>query len=408
MLSENVRIALTSILANKLRAALTTLGIMIGVASVIAVVSLVQGLKQRFSEDLEGVGATYILVFPDAGEERNTLNPKIPALTYEDGLAIVRQAPEIRNFTPIFYRPGAEAKYRDLRHSTTLLGVGESYQDVVNHWVDRGRFFTALDMEARKQVCVVGTELAKKLGIDRDAIGSVIQVAGSSFTVVGVMEKRGRMFADDYDDLVLIPFPTSSMLYGPDAVRSLRLDLQASDPQRMDLAQEQIRDVLRVRHGLREKDKDDFRILLQEEILKTVSSALTSTSLIMGAVVGIALLVGGIGIMNIMLVSVTERTREIGIRKAVGARRKDILSQFLIEAIVLSGLGGLIGILGGMGLGAIARQFIRRFIEFPTTHTPIWAIGLSFGFCALLGIIFGIYPAAKASKLDPIEALRYE
>jgi putative ABC transport system permease protein len=408
MLSENLRIALTSILANKLRAVLTTLGIMIGVASVIAVVSLVQGLKQRFADDLEGVGATYILVFPDAGDERNTISPKIPALTYDDGLAVVRQSSEIRNFTPIFYRPGAEAKYRDQRHTTTLLGVGESYQDVVNHWVDRGRFFTALDLEARKQVCIVGSELARKIGIDQDPIGTAIQVAGSSFTVVGVMEERGRMFADDYDDLVLIPFPTSAMLYGPDAVRSLRLDFQASDPQRMDLAEEQIKEILRVRHGLRDKDKDDFRVLLQEEILKTVSSALTSTSLIMGAVVGIALLVGGIGIMNIMLVSVTERTREIGIRKAMGARRQDILSQFLIEAIVLSGLGGLVGILAGMGLGAAARQFIRQFIEFPTTFTPLWAIGLAFGFCGLLGVIFGIYPAAKAAKLDPIESLRYE
>ncbi len=408
MFSENLRIALKSIAANKLRSVLTTLGIMIGVASVIAVVSLVQGLKQRFANDLEGVGATYILVFPDAGQERNTLNPKIPALTYEDGLAIVRQAPEIRNFTPIFYRPGAEAKRRDLRHSTTLLGVGESYQEVVNHWVDKGRFFTTLDMEARKQVCVVGVELAEKLGLEPSPIGSVIQVAGSAFTVVGVMEPRGRMFADDYDDLVLIPFPTSGMLYGPDAIRSLRLDLQAADATRMDLAQEQIRDVLRVRHGLKEKDKDDFRILLQEEILKAVSGALTSTSLIMGAVVGIALLVGGIGIMNIMLVSVTERTREIGIRKSMGARRRDILMQFLIEAVALSGLGGVIGVVGGMLLGFAARQFIRRFIEFPTTYTPLWAVALAFGFCALLGIIFGIYPAAKASKLDPIEALRYE
>jgi putative ABC transport system permease protein len=188
----------------------------------------------------------------------------------------------------------------------------------------------------------------------------------------------------------------------------LRLDFQAVDATRMDLAQEQIRDVLRPRHGLREKDKDDFRIILQEEILKTVSGALTSTSLIMGAVVGIALLVGGIGIMNIMLVSVTERTREIGIRKSMGARRRDILMQFLIEAVVLSGMGGLIGVAGGMLLGFGARQFIRRFIEFPTTYTPLWAVALAFGFCALLGIIFGIYPAAKASKLDPIEALRYE
>jgi putative ABC transport system permease protein len=176
----------------------------------------------------------------------------------------------------------------------------------------------------------------------------------------------------------------------------------------LDLAKEQVTDVLRARHHLKKGEKNDFRILAQEELLKTFSSVLLYVSLIMGGVVGIALLVGGIGIMNIMLVSVTERTREIGIRKSIGARRRDVLLQFLIEAIVLSGLGGAIGILGGFLLANAARWVIGRWVELPPVHTPFWAIAVSFTFCAFLGIIFGIYPAAKASKLDPIEALRYE
>ena len=407
MFSENLKIALKALWANKLRSILTTLGIIIGVGSVIAVVSLVQGMNHGIANELEGVGATYLVVFPDPGEDRNSFSQKMPDLTFEDGLAVMRSASMVKEFTPIFFTT-VEAKQRDTRHRSMLLGVSESYPDVVNHWVDRGRFFTPLDMQARKSVATIGVEVARKLGIERDPIGKVIQLNNSSFTVIGVMEKMGSMLGQDRDDLVLIPFPTAGLLYGADAIRTIRLDFQATGAKEVDQAKQQIRDILRGRHRLKEGQKDDFRIVLQEEIVKTVSKTLTMTSLIMGAVVGIALLVGGIGIMNIMLVSVTERTREIGIRKAVGARRQDVMSQFLIEAVTLSALGGVIGIVGGFLLATGVREILARWIEFPRVFTPIWAIVLSFSFCALLGVIFGVYPAAKASKLDPIESLRYE
>jgi putative ABC transport system permease protein len=407
MLLENIRIALVAIWANKMRSILTTLGIIIGVASVISVVSLVQGMQHGISNELQGVGATYILVVPDSGQQRHSMNMKVPDLTYQDGLAVVAGAPEVRSFTPIFYTV-AEMRYRDSRHSATLLGVGDSYQDVVNHWVERGRFFTPVDVENRKRVALIGQEAARKLGLGDNPIGRTVQVNRTAFTIIGLMEEKGRMFGQDNDDVLLIPFPTAGVVFGPDAMRSIRLDFQARDAGRVDLAKEQIREVLRLRHRLKKGQDDDFRIIIQEEILKSVARTLTMTSLIMGAIVGIALLVGGIGIMNIMLVSVTERTREIGIRKSVGARRVDVLQQFLIEAVTLSGVGGLLGVVLGVLLGIGLRSFISQWIEFPAVHTPLWAVVLSFGFCAFLGIVFGIYPAAKASKLDPIEALRYE
>jgi putative ABC transport system permease protein len=406
MFSENLRIALKALWANKLRSVLTTLGIMIGVTSVIAVVSIVQGLQFGISKELQGVGSTFIEVFPDAGEQR-TFAPRIPDLTYEDGVAVRRSAPEVREFTPIFFTM-AETKYRDVHHTVTLLAVGDTYQEVVNHWVERGRFFSPLDSEAKKRVCTLGKEAAKKLGLSADPTGRTVSVNGTSFTVIGIMETKGNSFGRDRDDIVIIPFSTAGLIYGPEETRKLVLDFQARSASQIDLAREQITEVLRNRHRLKKKDADDFRILLQEELLKTISKVLLSTSLIMGAVVGIALLVGGIGIMNIMLVSVTERTREIGIRKSIGARRRDVLMQFLIEAIVLSGLGGVIGIVGGMALANGIRLYVKRWIEFPPVHTPIWAVVLAFTFCAFLGTIFGVYPAAKASKLDPIDALRYE
>jgi len=406
MFTENLKIALRALWANRMRSVLTTLGIIIGVASVIAVVSLVQGLEHRFSTDLQGVGATYVQVVPDPGEDFS-FNRKYPKLTYDDGVAIMRSSSEIREFTPIFFTT-VQSKYLDRRHETFLLGVGEPYQDVCNHWVERGRFFTPVDVEGKKRVCTIGSEASRKLGLGSSPMGRVIDLNGSSFTVVGIMEKKGRMFGQDLDDLVLIPFPTAAVLYGTYGVERLRLDFQARDAKTMDLAKQQMSQTLRATHHLKKDAPDDFRILLQEEILKTVSSVLLSTSLVMGAVVGIALLVGGIGIMNIMLVSVTERTREIGIRKAIGARRQDVLMQFLIEAVTLSGIGGLVGVVSGILLAMSVRAFIQRWIDFPPVHTPIWAVVLAVGFCAVLGVIFGIYPAAKASKLDPIDALRYE
>ena len=227
----------------------------------------------------------------------------------------------------------------------------------------------------------------------------------ATFTVVGVMEKMGEFLGQNRDSLVIIPFSTAREIYGDEAMKQIRLDFKARAPQDVDRAKELMTAILRERHGLKADVSNDFEILLQEEILKTTSTILGTITKVIGAVVGIALLVGGIGIMNIMLVSVTERTREIGVRKAVGARRADLLMQFLIEAVTLSILGGSVGILLGWGLGALGAAAIPGF---PAAHVPLWAILLGFGFATLVGVIFGIYPAGKAAALDPIESLRYE
>ena len=370
MFLENLKIALRALSANKMRSLLTVLGVMIGVASVIAVVSLVQGLQYKISKDLEGIGSNYVEVFPDAGEERNPFLQKMPDLTIDDAVAVRKSVSGIREFTPLFVS-NAQTKYADARHAAQMWAVNPSYQDILNHWVEHGRFFTALDEETKKRVAVVGPEVVSKLHLGGDAIGKVIQIDDVGYTVVGILEKKGGTLGQDRDDMLLIPFSTATAVYGPENMKKLVLAFQLRAGSDRDLAKEQLAETLRARHHLKKGERDDFRILAQEELLKTVSGILLTVSGVMAAVVGIALLVGGIGIMNIMLVSVTERTREIGIRKAIGARRRDVLLQFLIEAIALSGLGGAVGIAGGYLLANIIRLAFKKFVDLPPVHTPL-------------------------------------
>ena len=407
MFFENLKIALTAIFANKMRSLLTVLGIMIGVAAVIAVVSIVQGMQFAISNELQQIGSTFIQIVPGAGDRRNPFLQRSPELTVEDAVAVRRGTTDVAGYSPIFIT-GAQMKSGGTEHTGQVLAVNTSYQEIVNHWVDQGRFFTPLDEETRKRVAVIGPNVVDDLDLGSKPVGKVIQVAELPFTVIGVLERKGGALGDDQDDRVLIPFTTATVVYGPEQMRRLVLIFQMRPGADMDLAKEQMSDILRARHRLGKGVEDDFRIVAQEEIMKTVSSVLLNVSLIMGAVVGIALIVGGIGIMNIMLVSVTERTREIGIRKSIGARRRDVMLQFLIEAIVLSGLGGVIGIAGGFGLANATRLVLKKWVDLPPVHTPLWAILVAVSFCAFLGVLFGMYPAAKASKLDPIEALRYE
>jgi len=407
MFLENLRIALRAIGANKMRSILTVLGVMIGVASVIAVVSLVQGMQYKISKDLQSIGSSFIEVYPDPGDRRNPFLQKMPDLTVEDAEAVRHGTTSIREFTPI-YIANAQMKFADARHQSQMYAVNGAYQEIVNHWVEHGRFFTPLDEEGKKRVTVVGLEVVDALRLGREPIGKMIEVNGNAFTVVGILEKKGGTFGNNQDDLIIIPFSTATAIFGSENMRKLVLAFQMRTNADLDLTKEQVTEILRARHHLKKDEANDFRILAQEEIMKTISTVLMNTTMVMAAVVGIALLVGGIGIMNIMLVSVTERTREIGIRKSIGARRQDVLLQFLIEAIALSGLGGAVGVVGGYLLANVARLALAKLVQLPPVHTPIWAIVLAFGFCAFLGITFGIYPAAKASKLDPIEALRYE
>jgi putative ABC transport system permease protein len=381
--------------------------VMIGVASVIAVVSLVQGMQYKISNDLQSIGATFIEVYPDPGDQRNPFLQRLPDLTIQDAEAVRKATTSVHEWTPI-YIASAQMKFGDAHHSSQMYAVNGAYQEVVNHWVQHGRFFTPLDEEGKKRVAIVGQEVISSLKLGREPLGKIIQVNNNAFTVIGVFEKKGGTFGNNQDDIVVMPFSTAAVIYGSDNMRKLVLAFQMRSNGDLDLTKEQITEILRARHHIKKGDPNDFRILAQEEIMKTISTVLMNTTMVMAAVVGIALLVGGIGIMNIMLVSVTERTREIGIRKSIGARRRDVLLQFLIEAIALSGLGGVVGVIGGFLLANLARLLLARLVELPPVHTPFWAILLSVSFCAFLGILFGIYPAAKASKLDPIEALRYE
>jgi putative ABC transport system permease protein len=402
---ENLRIALRSIWAHKMRSTLTTLGIIIGVGAVIGVVSIVQGLNFWIAGQLQGVGATYIRVDsrqdptdPDLANRGNTL-------TYEDGQAIIEQIPEITEFTPITFR--SDRVKRGNRTATPfVLGVGSEFQEVSNTWVARGRFFSQFDERSRARVCVIGEKVVEDLELGADPLGKDITLGNNVFTVVGVMEKLGSILGADRDSLVVIPFTTARELYGENAIKQFfRLDMKARSADDVARAKDLITDLLRRRHGLRPGMANDFRVTLQQELLDTTSTILGTITKVVGAVVGIALLVGGIGIMNIMLVSVTERTREIGVRKAVGARKADVLMQFLIEAVTLSAFGGSIGILLGWGIGIVGAKAIPGF---PAAHVPLWAMALGFGFASVVGVIFGVYPAAKAAALDPIESLRYE
>jgi len=401
---DNLLIALQAIRANKMRSLLTMLGIIIGVAAVIAVVSIVQGLDHVISTQFEGVGVTYIMVFPRQDLQDPDLAGREVTLTYEDGLAIMERATGLRYFNPIFVR-GEATRSGSRRHPSMLLGVGPFHQEVSNHWVDRGRFFSDLDMQRSARVCMVGQEVIDELEIEEPILGTDLIVGSSAFTIVGIMEYQGEMLGQNQDDFVLIPITTARDIYGIEAFKQLRLDFQAESPETVQMAKDQIKEILRVRHRIPEGVKNDFQVLLQEELLETTGAILGTITSVVAGIVSIALLVGGIGIMNIMLVSVTERTREIGVRKAVGARKSDILIQFLIEAVTISLVGGLIGVLVGWGLGILGANAIPGF---PPAFVPLWAIALAFGFAALVGVFFGTYPAAKAAALDPIEALRHE
>jgi putative ABC transport system permease protein len=402
---ENFRIAIAALRANLMRSILTTLGIVIGVAAVVAVVSVVQGLQFTISNQLQGVGATFVVISPKTERNFPGMVVRQVKLTYDDGKAVKEKVPGVKMLTPaIFGR--ATLKYRDRKHTpVAVIGVNENWQDVNNHAVDRGRFFSRIDLENRRKVVVIGEKVIEELNLGPNPLGKEIYVDNYPATIIGVMEKKGQSLGMDVDDLAFVPFDSALALFGRNAADQVQLRLQADAPEHVEQVKDGITRLLRQRHRIPLDQPDDFQIQTQDEVLNSVNTILGTVTAVVGGVVGIALLVGGIGIMNIMLVSVTERTREIGVRKAVGARRHDVLIQFLIEAVTLSLIGGVIGLGLGFGLGALVAKLIPGF---PPAHVPLWAVVLSFGFSAIVGILFGVYPAAKASRLDPIEALRYE
>lgn len=402
LLRASLKIAITSLLVSKVQSFLTMLGIIIGVSSVIILVSIGSGLQEFISQQFEGLGTNLLIVLPgkiDVKTGRGRVpGTNLPAslFTLDDVRRLSRGSPYIKNVVPILNN-SARVKIGPKETLTTVTGTSASYPQVRNLVMAGGSFFSVPDADSSRKVVVVGATVANNLFGEGSVVplGSVLSISGDYYTIIGSAMKRGASVGGaDQDDQVFIPITAAQQKFG--APNPGLLVVEAVSKEQIDLAIAGAQRILGQR--LRE---DDFTVLNQGELLSTVSSILNVVTIALGGIAAISLVVGGIGIMNIMLVTVAERTREIGLRKAVGASFTDILWQFLIEATVVASLGGVVGIL----LGFLGAFIIGKFIS--TEVTP-WSVLLAFSFSALVGIIFGILPAYKAAKLDPIEALRYE
>ncbi len=391
---EAFKIAIEALLANKMRSFLTMLGVVIGVASVILLVSIGQGVTSKVTSEIQGLGSNLLNIVPgrvELGERGGE-----PAESKFEDLHVeaVKDIPEIIAVTPISQTP-VRAASKGGERRTIALGVSPEYPEARNFKPVEGRFFNWAQYRSARKVCLIGQTVKKDLFPFSEPVGEKITLNRQPFFIIGVMEEKGTFFGQDLDDSVFVPFTVAQKSFG---VKNAAFILaQVDDASHLNLAKRKIECTL-----TRYLEEDDFSVLSQGEILSVFGSILGTLTLMLGGIAGISLLVGGIGIMNIMLVSVTERTREIGIRKAVGARTFDILSQFLVESVTLSLLGGIFGI----GVGFVGSILIEKFLV--TTKITIWSVLLAFLFSTAVGVFFGVYPAYKAAKVDPIVALRYE
>ncbi len=401
LLLQNLLTALEQLWANKLRSVLTVLGVIIAVTSTIVVVAVVQGFSGYVTDFLQGIGTNAVWVFPERPMRYDTA-PLRAEMTLADVDEVDRAAPAVRKVSPLVVRQ-VKVGYEDRADQFELQGVSEDFQDIRKFYAEKGRCFGLLETENRRQVCVLGRDVLRKLHADEGVIGNHVSIEGKRFKVLGILEKKGSFFGNSQDNVVLVPYTTALDMF-PDAERQMAFMAQAESAQSVPEAKAQITDVLRRRHRLSPDQPNDFRVQTQDEFLREFNKiSLVATSVLTG-IVGISLVVGGIGIMNVMLVSVTERTREIGLRKALGARRRDILAQFLTEAVVLSTAGGLIGILLGYAITYVA----SLHPDMVDISVPYWAVLIGVGFSVGVGVIFGLLPAFKAAILQPIDALRYE
>ena len=403
MYKESFLMAWASLIANKLRSLLTMLGIIIGVAAVIALVSIGNGVKQDIENSISSLGSNLLVVLPGAPRTpgARSLQGSMKSLKISDYEAIaklegVKAASPMTNGSYVVI-------YQNKNWTTSVAGVNSNFQDVNNWTMTSGRFFSDKNVQNRERVAVVGQTVVKNLFADEDPVGKEIRVKNIPFRVIGVLKSKGNgTMGNDQDDTVLIPYTTSmERVEGIDYLR--RVYVVAKDDGGIDRLQADIENLLRVRHNIKDTNLDDFNIQNMKSIMETVAQTTGTFTLFLGAVAAISLVVGGIGIMNIMLVSVTERTREIGVRKALGATYSVIVTQFLIEAVVISLMVGFIGIAFGIGASKVIGM-----VSGMSTIVSVPTIIMSFAFSMAIGLIFGIYPARKAAKLNPIDALHYE
>jgi len=386
---QSLKMALNSIATNKGRSFLTMLGVIIGVAAVITATGFAMGSTAEITDSIEALGTNKLMVF-------NTSRQSNRDMSYEDFKEFTDANPELISQMAPIVNGNSTVKYGTTNGDFSILGTSPDYADIDDAHVQEGRYILDLDMEFRQKVAVIGTYVVNELFEDTSPIGEKIKIDGNVFTVVGILEEKGGGQENSEDDMIIIPVTTGQRIFKNARITSFEVLTTSSEV--VDEAQAAIEDYMMSIFN----SEDSFKVYNSAFFLETLEDITGTMALILGGIAVISLIVGGIGIMNIMLVSVTERTREIGIRKAIGARKSSILIQFIIEALVLTGLGGIIGIL--LGIGAIV-FIISRFVT-PVVD-PIW-VSLSFGFSLFIGLVFGIFPAYKAANLNPIEALRYE
>ena len=404
MFWESVAIALEGLKANKMRSILTMLGIIIGVGAVIAMVSLGMGVQEKVRSSIAGLGSNLLIVMPGG---TTASGARLAAgegarLTYDDALAIQRNVDNVNAIAPSVSR-SYQIVYGNQNWTTSVEGTTPDFMTVRNFSISDGGAFSSRDLETRARVAVIGQTVADNLFYGDSPVGKTIRVNKAPFRVVGLLEKKGQSAGgQDQDDVIFIPLTTAQQrMMGITYVQ--RISVQALTEQSVNQVQKDIEEVIRVRHRIKPGGNDDFTVRNLSAVMETMEETTGTITLLLGFIAAISLLVGGIGIMNIMLVSVTERTREIGIRKALGATYKNILLQFLIESVVIGVLGGLIGIC----IGVIASYAISYLAGWDTI-IAFSAMIVAFGFSVAIGLFFGIYPARKAALLDPIDALRYE
>jgi putative ABC transport system permease protein len=397
---EYFRTALQSILLNKWRTVLTTLGIVIGVFSVILLVSLGEGARIYFADLFSGMGSNLLFVFSGKKDTKGIRPPVVSTirrLSLEDVDLLRHRGTTFSGVNAVIVG-GGTSKYLNRHRESMIIGTNETYPEVHQLVVASGQFISAEDVAARRKVAVIGKTVQTELFYHDNPLGKVMSVANAKFRVIGVMDPKGQSLGIDFDDIVYIPVTVAMDLFNQEGLT--RISIKASSPANIEPAIEEATELLKKSHG----NNEDFNIISQADMLSAFNKIANTMQLVIIGIASISLLVGGIGIMNIMLVTVKEKTREIGIRIAVGADRTDIMVQFLIESVTISLLGGVIGLL----LGVVAIVIFNLSVTDFRVHFTPWIFFLSFGFSVAVGIIFGVFPARRASRMNPIDALRYE
>ena len=401
--AANVENALTQLVGHATRSGLTVLGIVIAVASTIVMVSAVGGFTDYVNDFFETFGTNALWVWPENQVAGMMVNNKKAAMTEADVRAVAESVESLRYVSPLLRRQSQAVAFGGREVTSWIEATDARYLAIRDFKIISGRAFSTIDIERGHHVCLLGSETARRLGAGPDIVGQFMMIDGRRFRVIGLLSTKGAFMGVSQDDVVHIPFRLGLKLY-PSMKDGVVITAQAESESVIQEAKSQIVRLLRRRHRIAPEDLEDFRIASQDEVLATFRKISLGATVTLAGVVGVSLLVGGIGIMNVMLVSVTERTREIGLRKALGARRRDIMGQFLTEAVLLSLLGGLIGTLIGWGCCQIASGHPKMV----PVHVPWWAVALGFGVSACTGVVFGLIPAIKAALLNPIDALRHE